>query len=153
MTPTVVPAVSTARRTAPTSNRVGRPVRPLPLPPATAAGARPLTHGLAVVDCHGRLADRVVLSALRWQAGHRLAATAVEHTLVAVPDPYGAVAVSSDGHLRLPIGLRRRCGLRTGDRVLLVADPTANRLFLHAPDALHALLDAHHAALLQGTTP
>ncbi|MCY7343487.1 MAG: AbrB/MazE/SpoVT family DNA-binding domain-containing protein [Pseudonocardia sp.] len=72
-----------------------------------------------------------MLHALGWCPGRPVALSIISGSVLAVPDDVADVAVSADGHLRLPVGLRRRCGLSTGDRVLLVADPPAGRLLIH----------------------
>lgn len=109
-------------------------------------------YGLAVIDCHGRTADRAVLAALGWASGQPLLLRAIAGSILAMPDARGGDAVSTDGHVRLPIGLRRRCGLRTGDRVLLVADPSAGTLLLHPTSVLEELLAANHTAILGEAT-
>jgi hypothetical protein len=124
------------------------PVPALPAPPA-----RDVRYGLAVLDRYGRVADSAVLRALAWGPGQALALTLIAGSVLAVPGPDAPVRVGNDGHLRLPIGVRRACHLTAGDRVLLVAEPGAGRLLLHPPAALTALLDAHHAAIVEGATP
>ncbi|WP_300017736.1 AbrB/MazE/SpoVT family DNA-binding domain-containing protein [Pseudonocardia sp.] len=120
------------------------------LPCPTACEAE---YGLATLDQYGRLADRTVLRALHWGPGHPLALTLVSGSVLVVARDDATARVGNDGYLRLPVGVRRACRLMPGDRVLLVADPSAGRLLLHPPAALGALLDAHHAAILSGATP
>ncbi len=93
-----------------------------------------------------------MLRALGWGPAHALALTVIAGSVLAVGSPESPVRVGNDGHLRLPVGVRRACRLVAGDRVLLVADPVAARLVLHPPRVLGALLDAHHAAMLGGAT-
>lgn len=155
MTTRLVPSITPGHR--PHGRGAFRPMlsqaRPLPIPLMPVRSTPESVYGLAVIDCHGRTADRIVLHALGWCPGRPVALSIVGGSVLAVPDDVADVAVSVDGHLRLPVGLRRRCGLSTGDRVLLVADPSAGRLFIHPPAVLDAALGAHHTALLQGATP
>lgn len=146
MTGTLVPAISPPRGLA--SALPSRLARPLPMPSLPARNSSAALYGLAVIDCHGRAADRVVLASLGWSPGQSLRLRVIAGSIVARPDVRGGVAVSTDGHVRLPIGLRRRCGLRTGDRVLLVADPPSGTLLLHPPPVLDELLAVHHCAIL-----
>ncbi|HWM02736.1 MAG TPA: hypothetical protein VNP92_10420 [Actinophytocola sp.] len=48
--------------------------------------------------------------------------------------------------MRIPAGLRHRCGLATGDRVLLAADPTHSHLTIYPPAALDKALTPHPVA-------
>src|SRR4051794_21345478 len=147
----VVPALPSARhRTEP----VPRPssARPLPVPALAAPPARDRFYGLAVLDQYGRLANRAVLHALDWGTGQGLALTLRAGSVLVIGDSEASIRVGRDGHLRLPVGLRRSCHLNAGDRVLLVAEPAADRLFLHPTTALDALLDPHHIAVAQGAT-
>jgi hypothetical protein len=77
---------------------------------------------MAALDCHGRIADRTILLALGWPAGHRLTIHETAGTLTVDPDPDGETQVTRQGHLRIPAALRHRCDLSSGDRVLLAVD-------------------------------
>ena len=95
---------------------------------------------MATLDCHGRIADRTILQALGWPTGHRLTIHETDGRLTVVPDPDGDAHVTGQGHLRIPAALRHRCALRTGDRVLLAADPNRSRLTIYSPAALDTAL-------------
>ncbi|MGE0300993.1 AbrB/MazE/SpoVT family DNA-binding domain-containing protein [Pseudonocardia sp.] len=107
---------------------------------------------MAALDCHGRIADRTVLHALGWPAGHRLSISETAGTLTVVPNPDGATQVTRQGHLNLPAALRHRCALRTGDRVLLAADTNRSELAIYPPAALDAVL-AQQATTRTGGEP
>jgi hypothetical protein len=112
----------------------------LPLPSLIPARTTRLIYGLAAVDDRGRLADRIVMRALGWQAGIRLTIAETGGVLTVRADPHGTCAVTGQGYLRLPAVLRHRCALGAGDRVLLAADPDHSRLTVYSPAALdHAL--------------
>ena len=66
---------------------------------------------------------RPVSCALGWREGDRLTLTASPGVVTARRDPRGMVSVPARGCLAIPAVLRRRCGLRAGDRVLLAAVP------------------------------
>jgi hypothetical protein len=70
-----------------------------------------VVYGPSAVDDRGRLADRVVLRALSWPVGRRLD--------IRGSRPCRQHQVTGQGHVRIPAVLRHRCGLATGDRVLL----------------------------------
>ena len=144
--PLFVPAATPAR---PPSAAVTEPGarRGLPLPgvqsprPPDAA-----VYGMAALDCHGRIADRAALDALGWPIGYRLSIQEADATLTLTADPAGSVRVIGRGQVRIPAVLRHRCGLATGDRVLLAADPIRSRLTIYPPAALDQALTPHSPA-------
>lgn len=99
-----------------------------------------MIYGASAVDDRGRVVDRVVLRALGWCAGHRLDIRESAGTLTVVPDPGGSHQVTAQGYLRIPASLRHRCGLASGDRVLLAADPDRSHLAVYPPAALDKAL-------------
>jgi bifunctional DNA-binding transcriptional regulator/antitoxin component of YhaV-PrlF toxin-antitoxin module len=80
------------------------------------------------MDSSGRVADRAMTRALGWQAGDRLILTAAAGVVTARRDPGGMVTLRAKPYLVIPAGLRRRCGLRPGDRVLLAVFPARDAL-------------------------
>jgi bifunctional DNA-binding transcriptional regulator/antitoxin component of YhaV-PrlF toxin-antitoxin module len=108
----------------------GRTVRHLPLAeplPGTRL-AREVVYGLGRVDASGRIAARAVTEALGWRGGDRLTLTADTGVVVARRDPGGMVILPVRPCVVVPAALRRRCGLRAGDRVLLAALPGEDAL-------------------------
>ncbi len=65
---------------------------------------------------------------LDWQPGDRLTLTAAAGVVIARCDPGGLVTMSAKPCLVIPAALRRRCGLRPGDRVLLAVFPAQEAL-------------------------
>ena len=110
-------------------------------------------YGLGRIDASGRVADRAVTRALGWRGGDRLTLTAEAGVIVARRDPGGMVIVPARPYVVIPAGLRRRCGLRAGDRVLLAALLAEDVLAAyplavvnHAMQALHPILAAPRGA-------
>ncbi|HEY5988287.1 MAG TPA: hypothetical protein VIV12_18205 [Streptosporangiaceae bacterium] len=127
MTPGLIaPVIPSATRPAGGGGgRVGV-TRRLPLASPPAGGPAPfadVVYGTGRIDASGRIADRVVTGALGWRNGDRLTLTAGAGVVVARRDPGGMVTVPARPYLAIPAALRRRCGLRAGDRVLLAALP------------------------------
>ena len=87
-----------------------------------------LVYGFGRMDESGRVADRVMTSALGWQPGDRLTLIAAAGVVVARRDPGAMVTMSANPYLVIPAALRRRCGLRPGDRVLLAIFPDRDTL-------------------------
>ncbi len=126
MTATVIPPVIPSSAPARGRARAGAAgSRRLPLAglPPSAAPAGDVVYGLARVDASGRVADRVILAALGWADGDRLTMTADAGVVFARRDPGGMVTLPARPCVVIPAALRRRCGLRAGDRVLLAALP------------------------------
>jgi hypothetical protein len=107
-----------ARGSMPASRRL-----PLAVPPPRAAPADDVVYGLACIDASGRVAERAVITALGWRGGDRLTVTAEAGVVAAWRDPGGMITLPGRPYLVIPAALRRRCGLRAGDRVLLAALP------------------------------
>ncbi|MEU5943728.1 AbrB/MazE/SpoVT family DNA-binding domain-containing protein [Micromonospora sp. NPDC047548] len=60
----------------------------------------------------------------------------------------GIFTLTGQRHLHLPAAVRKWCGLKSGERVLLAADPTAGILVVHPPAALDQMIvQAHTVAL------
>lgn len=116
------------------------PRRGLTLPELPLARTADTVYGMSALDRGGRIADRAVIDALGWVPGTRLALdTSRTHlTLRATPD--GALAVKEQRYLWLPAATRRRLSLRTGDRVLLAAEPKRQALVVYPPAALDQLM-------------
>ena len=137
----VVPPQDAGRR-AGRAGAVSLARQPLPLPELPRQRTSNVVYGASAIDDRGRVADRVVLRALGWSAGHRLAIREMAGALTVVPEPAGSHQVTGRGFLRIPAALRHRCGLTTGDRVLLAADPARSHLAIYSPLALDNALAA-----------
>ncbi|MFJ9365732.1 hypothetical protein ACIRRA_15130 [Nocardia sp. NPDC101769] len=111
-----------------------------------------VVYGLAVVADGGRIADKNITAALAWGPGFGVIMSPAAHGALFVrPDSDRAITVSPKGYLRIPYRLRRRVNLYLGDAVLLAAYPERQRLAVHPPSALHALLEPSRLELLGGT--
>jgi hypothetical protein len=131
------PAVAQVRR--------GRPLplaRPVPVP----AAPEDVVYGIGRIDASGRIADRAVISALGWHGGDRLTLTADAGVVTARRDPGGMITLPARAYIAVPAALRRRCGLRPGDRVLLAADPSAGTLTAYSLAVVDQAIRAHGAS-------
>ena len=134
----VIPSASGPGRHRPGGPRVARPL-PLASPPD-----RPdVVYGFGRIDASGRVADRAVISALGWRGGDRLTLTAAAGVMVARRDPGGMVTVPDRPHIVIPAAVRHRCGLRTGDRVLLAALPAEDTLTAYSFAVVDQAIRAH----------
>jgi hypothetical protein len=96
---------------------------PVAVVPIVAAVPADVVYGFGRIDASGRAADRAITGVLGWRPGDQLALAADAGVVIARRDPGGAVTMPSRPYLVIPAALRRRCGLRAGDRVLLAVFP------------------------------
>jgi len=129
---------------------VGRSLPALPLPSLIPRRTAAIVYGLSTLDDRGRLADRTIMQALGWTAGLGLDITETRGLLVIHSQEYGGFHVTGQGYLRVPAPLRHRCGLQTGDPVLLAADPRQGQLVVYPPAALDALIAGQAADSMDG---
>jgi hypothetical protein len=120
-------------------------VRPLPMAGPAAALSLPagVVYGTGRIDASGRVTDQAVSCALGWREGDRLTLTASPGIVTARRDPRGMITVPARACLAVPATLRRRCGLRPGDRVLLAAVPGQDMLAAYSFAVVDQALRAH----------
>lgn len=126
----IAPVIPPRTRPASGGGRAGsaRPV-PLAVPPVIAPDApRDAVYGTGRVDASGRVSCQSVAGALGWRGGVRVTITAGEGVVLARRDPHGMVTLPVRACLVIPSALRRRCGLRPGDVVVLAAFPGRDAL-------------------------
>ena len=122
--------------------------RPLPLarPAAVPQVPEDVVYGIGRIDASGRIADRTVTSALGWSGGDRLTLTAEAGVVTARRDPGGMITLPARAYIAIPAALRRRCGRRPGDRVLLAADSSADTLTAYSLAVVDQAIRAHDAS-------
>lgn len=125
-----------------TRSAAGRPM-PLACPEPAPSVPGDVVYGLGRIDASGRIADRTVISALGWSGGDRLTLTADAGVITARRDPGGMVTLPDRAYIAIPARLRRRCGLRPGDRVLLAAAPAAGTLTAYCLAVVDQAIRAH----------
>ena len=135
----VVPAGRQRARSA------GRPL-PLASPAAVPPVPEDVVYGIGRIDASGRIADRAVTSALGWSGGDRLTLTADAGVVTARREPGGMITLPARVYIAIPAALRRRCGLRAGDRVLLAAAPSAGTLTAYSLAVVDQAIRAHGAS-------
>jgi hypothetical protein len=123
----------------------GRPL-PLACPEPGLSVPDDVVYGIGRIDASGRIADRAVTSALDWSGGDRLTLTADAGVVTARRDPGGMITLPARAYISIPAALRRRCGLRAGDRVLLAAAPSAGTLTAYSLAVVDQAIRAHGAS-------
>ena len=131
------------------------PARRLPMAAAAQVPAVPgdRVYGTGRIDESGRVGDRAMTAVLDWQAGDRLTFTAAAGAVIARRDPVGLVIMPAKPYLVIPAALRRRCGLRPGDRVLLAVFPARDALAAYSFAVVDQALRAHAPAPGEGRRP
>ena len=112
-----------------------------------------MVYGFGRIDASGRVADRVTIAALGWRGGDRLTVTADAGVMIARRDPGGMVTVPGRPYVVIPAALRRRCGLRAGDHLLLAASPGQDMLAAYSFTVVDQALRAHAPASGEGRRP
>jgi hypothetical protein len=143
--PPIAPVIPSPGRLAGTPSVRPEAVRPLPMAGPAAALSVPagVVYGTGRIDASGRVADHAVTCALGWREGDRLTLTASQGVVTARRDPVGMLSVPTRACLAIPAVLRRRCGLRAGDRVLLAAVPGQDMLAAYSFAVVDQALRAH----------
>ena len=143
--PLIAPLIPPRAR--PGGREPGRRATPRRLPVAAApevpAVPDDVLYGFGRMDESGRVADRTMTSALGWQPGDRLTLTAAAGVVIARRDPAGLVTMPAKPYLVIPAALRRCCGLRPGDRVLLAVFPDRDELAAYSFAVVDQALRAH----------
>lgn len=98
-----------------------------------------------MTDASGRVSDRAAICALGWRGGDRFTLTASAGVVVARRDNSGMAALPPREYLVIPAVLRRRCGLRAGDLVLLAAVRGQDALAAYPIAVVDEALRAHAA--------
>jgi bifunctional DNA-binding transcriptional regulator/antitoxin component of YhaV-PrlF toxin-antitoxin module len=104
-----------------------------------------VVYGIGRIDASGRVADRAVTNVLGWRGGDRLTLTADAGVVIARRDPGGMVTLPARSRIMIPAPLRRRCGLRAGDPVLLAAVPGRDTLAAYPFAVVDQAIRAHDA--------
>ena len=139
-TRTVAPVIPSA---VPGRRRQGQPGAARPVPLASLPGRPDVVYGCGRIDASGRVADQVTIAALGWRSGDRLTLTADAGVMIARLDPAGMVTVPPRPSIVIPAALRRRCGLRAGDQVLLAAAPGDGTLTAYSFAVVDQAIRAH----------
>ncbi|MGW4365878.1 hypothetical protein ACWEKT_09545 [Nocardia takedensis] len=102
---------------------------------------------MTVVDINGRLAAAVAVEYLGWEIGQRLTITGDRGSVVTIVRAFDGTAVRPRGFLCLPMSVRYRCRIRTGERVLLAASRELDLLIVYPPHTLTAALHRYRPEL------
>jgi hypothetical protein len=113
-----------------------------------------VVYGIARIDSSGRICERAIITALGWSGGDLLTVTADAGVVTARRDPGGMVTLLARAYITIPAALRRRCGLKAGNQVLLAAHPDQDSLAAYSLTVVDQAIRAHGSFQhLQGGRP
>jgi AbrB family looped-hinge helix DNA binding protein len=101
---------------------------------------RSTVYGLTTMDARGRMADRMIMRAVNWQPGDRLSVRLSDGLIIVMIGAGGPVVVSRQGRVHLPAAVRHAFDIKSGDQVLLAAEPADGVLVVHPLAALDAMV-------------
>ena len=102
-----------------------------------------VVYGIARIDSSGRICERAIITALGWAGGDLLTFTADAGVVTARRDPGGMVTLPARAYITIPAALRRRCGLKAGNQVLLAAHPDLDSLAAYSLAVVDQAIRAH----------
>ncbi len=125
---------------------LSEPVRLLPL---TGLHRLPrdtsMLYDIGCVDASGRVANRDIVAALRWQPGDKLEIILTSGTIVIRASSDGLFSVLQKSRIIIPITARRRHAIGPGDRVLLAAAPDYGVVIVYQLSTLDEMVTRYHS--------
>jgi hypothetical protein len=118
--------------------------------PAVPSDRTSLFATVTAVDHSGRLGDRSPLRHLGWSPGAAVRVRVHDDLLISVVRAGASHVLTSQGHLRLPLGVRRRCRIEAGARLLVTAWSDVDLVMICTVSLVGTLLGARAAALSAG---
>lgn len=109
-----------------------------------------LEYAIASIDGSGRIADIGIVNSMGWKVGDGLELALQNGGVLIQRSTNSTTALAEKRRLAVPVGIRRSCGIRTGDRVLLVAAPEFGFVLIHTMATLDAMVVNHHASMVAG---
>lgn len=94
----------------------------------------------ATIDQRGRVSDRSAIRKLDWHPGQPVTIQHQDQLAVVDPASDGRWAVGPTGYIHLPANVRHACGMQPGDRLLLVASLTLQRLVVYTTPLVAAAI-------------
>jgi bifunctional DNA-binding transcriptional regulator/antitoxin component of YhaV-PrlF toxin-antitoxin module len=105
-----------------------------------------MLYDIGRVDASGRVANRDIVKALRWQPGDKLETIPSQGAIIIRASSEGRLSVSKRPRIIIPVTARRRHGIRPGDHVLLAAAPDYGIVIVYPPSTLNEMITCYHSA-------
>jgi bifunctional DNA-binding transcriptional regulator/antitoxin component of YhaV-PrlF toxin-antitoxin module len=94
----------------------------------------------ATIDQRGRVSDRSAIRKLDWNPGQPVTILHQDQLAILQPADDGRWAVGPTGYIHLPANIQHACGMAPGDRLLLVASLTHQRLVVYTTPLVAAAI-------------
>lgn len=122
--------------------RVQIPLMPMANARKDKSKSSTIHYRVTTVDARGRLADRSPILFMQWTPELPISVALRRGIAFIREDPNGPDHITRQGHIRLPLSVRRALGLNSGDRILIVADPLQRHISIYTARLIEELLDA-----------
>jgi bifunctional DNA-binding transcriptional regulator/antitoxin component of YhaV-PrlF toxin-antitoxin module len=121
-------------------------VVPFPLPSLVALPRdESLLYSMSRLGESGALPATPLLKALRWQTGDRIELRATPSVVILRRAEFGTQLLTRETCVVIPAAARRRCGMHSGDTVLLAAAQSRDVLVVHSLAAINDMVGRFHA--------
>ena len=129
------------------------PPPPQALPPLLTSANTPvlLSAAISAIDHSGRVGGRQLITALGWHDGDTLTIAIHPDTAIIRRDTTGRFHLDSRHYVFIPAAIRTMFGIKSGDRLLLVADEKHDALVVHPLRFLANLLADPYDGLFGGS--
>lgn len=104
-------------------------------------------------DRAGRLADRSVLQLVDWNPHDKVRFVLQGDVITVTAAASSATSITTQGHLRIPLAIRRRCRIDAGTRLLIATRPDTRTLAICTMSAVQEMLLARLTAADQSNGP
>lgn len=105
-----------------------------------------MTYAMSHLDASGVVSATLVLDALKWNGGDRIDVSIERSVAVIRRTARGGHIVPMKRKIAIPAAVRRACGIRAGEVVLLAAAPLHQVLLIHPESVLNMMMTLYHAA-------
>jgi bifunctional DNA-binding transcriptional regulator/antitoxin component of YhaV-PrlF toxin-antitoxin module len=105
-----------------------------------------MLYGIGRVDSSGRVANREIVTALRWKPGDTVDLTLTNGAIILRASPGAHHRVQEKPRIVIPTAARRRHALDKGSLVLLAAAPEFGAVIVYPISALDDMIVSYHSA-------
>ena len=112
-----------------------------------------MLYDIGRVDDSGRVGNRDIVEALRWQPGDKLETLLIQGAIIIRVSPDGPFSVRQRPRIIIPAAARRRYAIKPGDHVLVAAAPEYGLVIVYPLSALDEMITRYHSAYPPGEIP
>ena len=105
-----------------------------------------MLYDIGRVDDSGRVVNRDIVEALRWQPGDKLETILAQGAIIIRVSSDGPFSVRQRPRIIIPATARRRWAIKPGDHVLVAAAPEYGLVIVYPLSALDEMITHYHSA-------